>query len=326
MAAIKLRISAVELDNVMTVFDRIMVFRSTTGETGVFTEITSAPTRIVLVAGITLYEYIDTAGSPTYWYEYAFYNSITALQGSSSPPTQPQSAQGYYCSISDMRGEGFALASYSDARVLTAIERASRAVERWTGRWFEPRPFVFRLDGTGQAVLRFDVPIVYINSVLVDDLEVPSTDYVVYNRHITTGMTLPDDRDDPRIEATFGLLRGQLTAPLVFVPGRQNVVVDGVWGYTDYDGSANGKTPDDINLVTIMLASKELPLISDDEGRSEASQSWRVTEYRTRDQDVKLARPSVTTTGPASIGPLSGDPTIDNILRRYKRPAMLRAI
>ncbi len=118
MAAIKLRISVVELDNVMAVFDRIMVFRSTTGETGVYSEITSAPTRIVLVAGTTLYEFIDTSGSPTYWYRYAFYNSVTALQGSSSPPTQPESAQGYYCSISDMRTEGYALAAYSDARVL----------------------------------------------------------------------------------------------------------------------------------------------------------------------------------------------------------------
>ncbi len=58
-------------------WDQIKVERSTNLEAGPFREITSATTRIDLVALQTAYTFTDPAGSGSYWYRYRLYNSGT---------------------------------------------------------------------------------------------------------------------------------------------------------------------------------------------------------------------------------------------------------
>lgn len=83
---IKLQIQVNKLDNVLTKFDQIKVYRSTTGISGTYSEITTVGTRIALVQGQTVYEYDDTAGEITYWYKTAYFHSGTALESSQSEP------------------------------------------------------------------------------------------------------------------------------------------------------------------------------------------------------------------------------------------------
>jgi hypothetical protein len=81
---IKLKIQVDELDNVLTQFDRIKVYRSTTGIAGPFTELTIAATRIPLQQGKTLYEFDDINGAITYWYKTSYFHSTTLLESNQS--------------------------------------------------------------------------------------------------------------------------------------------------------------------------------------------------------------------------------------------------
>ena len=80
MAVIKLKIEVAELENVLTQFNCLKVYRSITGVDGTFTELTTITTRIPLLQNTTLYEYDDTAGEPTYWYKISYYHTVTALE------------------------------------------------------------------------------------------------------------------------------------------------------------------------------------------------------------------------------------------------------
>lgn len=83
---IKLKIQVDELDNVLQTFDRIKVYRSTTGISGTYTELTAVATRIVLVPGVTLYEYDDPSGEITYYYKTSYFNSGTLVESNLSAP------------------------------------------------------------------------------------------------------------------------------------------------------------------------------------------------------------------------------------------------
>lgn len=84
MSIIKLSIAVADITNVMTVFDKIKVYRSTTGEIGVFTELTSATTRPTLELTKVVYIYTDTAGRSDYWYRSSYYSSATLAESSLS--------------------------------------------------------------------------------------------------------------------------------------------------------------------------------------------------------------------------------------------------
>lgn len=84
---IKLKIEVDELDNVLKSFNRIKVYRSTTGINGTYTEITTPTTLIQLQQGKDEYEYDDLAGAITYWYKTSYYDVQTGLESSLSDPS-----------------------------------------------------------------------------------------------------------------------------------------------------------------------------------------------------------------------------------------------
>lgn len=83
---IKLQITVAKLDNVLTKFNQIQVFRSTTGINGTYTELTTAANRINLQQGVSYYEFDDTTGATTYWYKTRYYHNTTFLESGFSPP------------------------------------------------------------------------------------------------------------------------------------------------------------------------------------------------------------------------------------------------
>ena len=87
MAAIKLTFIVDDIDDVLGVpYDQIKVYRSTTGESGAFTELTVPSTRIALVAGTTVYEFTDTNGDADFWYTITYFHSTSLLESSQSTP------------------------------------------------------------------------------------------------------------------------------------------------------------------------------------------------------------------------------------------------
>ena len=178
-----------------------------------------------------------------------------------------------YASVADLRDEGVSVAQASDNRLLALIDEAGRAIDSFTGWFFEPRTLTLRIDGRGTPSVEPAVPPIALSQLAVGGSE-------------------------------LSLAAGDL-------------VVVGVWGYTEDDGTPQGRTPLEIRRACMLLALRWLsPLAEDD---SEARNRWRILEERTRDQSYKLDR----VVGAGSV--FTGDPDIDGIVARYRRPPGLGA-
>jgi hypothetical protein len=256
--------------------------------------------------------------------EHAFTNRFEVLGSSNGI------SAGAYALVSDLRDEGVTVEQASDARLQRLIDLASRYVDRATGRFFTPRRQSLRVDGRGGRALLLSQPIIAVRAVEIfpavgfRGFSLPvDTDFLrVYNRHLTEDLILPDDRDNPRLEffhsedfygeqpARWGFPR---LDNLVWPSGPQTVLVDGVFGYTDPDGSPSGRTPDLIEHVTKLLVMRELPLLADADGREDAQRRFRIISEKTRDQSYTLEPLRGT-------GAFTGDPAIDTVLAGYCRP------
>lgn len=227
-----------------------------------------------------------------------------------------------YALVQDFRDEGWTSAMVTDARLLSLISRASRRIDRLTGQWFNARTGTMTLDGSGSLALRFPVPVISISSVSVDGVEVSLTSFKVYNRHLS-GVHNPDDRGDPRI----ALYQASSVVPIPFwtMPvwqvGRQNIIVEGVFGYTDPPGPP-GTTPEDIKEACMLMVAKKIPLMSDTESRDDLRRAGFVNKIRTRDQEIGW---DVGAQQKALSGGyrLTGDSEIDDLLIGYMAPTSI---
>lgn len=329
-----------ELENVMVYYDVVKVYRSPTYG-GTYVEITDELTRVTLVPGTTVYDYVDTDGDPSYWYRTSYFNSVTLLEATPSDPIKG-TASWQYCTIQDLRDEGITVAMLSDESALKKITLASKYIEKVTGRWFEPRERTFLLRSRGRQLLEVPAPIILINAVTIVDgrgtemseSDVDLDDLIIYNRHLTQGLTDPDDRDNPLIayRRDTRLWRGEAVGEYVESwPNQfQNVRVEGMFGYTELESievpgetspgsqvpNSYGSTPDAIARVCTMLVIRDIPLLSNQEARDDARYGYRITSMRTREQSITLSPLSVL----GITGGYTGDPAIDEILALYVAP------
>jgi hypothetical protein len=243
-----------------------------------------------------------------------------------------------YCTVGDLRDAGVTISQADDARLQKLITLASRMIDKYTGRFFEPRTKTIRLDGTGARGLLLNEPIISISEVkLVSDETVSTssvslTDLRIYNRHISQNLLSPDDRESPKIEflefdyrneslSTFSSSYAhEIFHPHRWPKGTQNVEITGIFGYTDPDGTPMGQTPDGICMACQLMVIR-LFLEPFGDGNGDAANSWRVTEHKTRDQSIKFADPS--SLGSAGVGAFTGDPQIDRILAMYSRGPLM---
>ncbi|MDY0004821.1 MAG: hypothetical protein RBU30_26220 [Polyangia bacterium] len=208
-----------------------------------------------------------------------------------------------YATVDDLRAEG--VDSASDGRLGALLEEASRTIDQVTGWFFEPREAAYRLDGRDTPTVEPPAPPIRIDSLTVFGKALPlgPASLVVVGAPVEPGFA------GPRLT----LRRGY-----VFPYGRGNVRAEGLWGYTEPDGTPEGRTPLAIRRACMLLALRWLPLLGDVEEAAEARDRWRLLEERTRDQSYKL--------GPAGEpGPFTGDTEIDRVLMRYRRPAGMGA-
>lgn len=235
-----------------------------------------------------------------------------------------------YCLIQDLRDEGVA-SSYSDSFLANRIKLASRQIDKWTGRHFYPKAQTLKVDGRGGPMVLLGVPIIAVSSVLFDTTPYsPSTTPIemdlirVYNRHLTQELLDPDDRDNPKIElfqpaeSLTHYSRAYSWGRLVFPDGQQNVTIEGIFGYTDPNGTSTGETPLLIKQACMLLVVRSLEKLGS--GARNPGLASRITSERTRDQAVTYA--PLTN---AEKGAFSGDAEIDGILCQFLRPPHLGA-
>lgn len=334
MATIKVRWFVDELANVMSLFDTQKVYRSTVGEPYSWVEITAAPTRVDLVAGVTEYLFDDVAGDESYYYAMSYYNSTTTEESGLSDPIRGELSG--YITIAEIRDEGVTSTMVGDDGVARGIERATQMIDQVTGLWFEPRARTFRLDSQRGAALRLNVPIIAVTSMEILDEEVDTDDLWIYNRHLTQGLLNPDDRRNPIIvwrEDDLPRSGDVIRYERRFHRGPMRVELGGIFGWTDLPRAETpgettpgsqvpnsyGVTPELIKLACLRLTMKYMYPLVTGEGDEFAIAS-RIVEERTRDQAYKLAQ-----NGDASDGSwgLTGDMEVDTILSGFMAPAAI---
>lgn len=231
-----------------------------------------------------------------------------------------------YALVDDLRAEGVETTT-SDGRIQMAIVLASSFIERFTGRYFEPRKVTQQLDGKGTHLQLFTDPVIALSSVIIDtsSTTLPSliaelNNLRIYNRHLR-GMMQPDDRNSPKV-AFDSRLRNDRQLHFdsgLFSRGTLNIELAGFFGYTEADGTPFGKTPALIRHVAKLLVLREIPVLSDASCREQLNQKWKIAEERVRDQSIRYNTER-------KMGSFTGDSEIDTILLMHMRPPELGAI
>jgi hypothetical protein len=209
-----------------------------------------------------------------------------------------------YASAEDLRAEGVTAAMASDARLLSLLVEACALLDRVTGWFFEPRAKSFQLDGRGTPTLELPTPPLQLDEVRIfgATISMHPDDLVIVGAPVEPGF------DAPRLT----LRRA------VFPRGVGNVEASGLWGYTEPDGTPLGRTPLAIRRAAMLLVLRQLPKLTDADSAA-ARSAWRLLEERTRDQSYRLAA-----WRDAGVV-LTGDPEVDELIARYRRPAGLGA-
>jgi hypothetical protein len=151
-----------------------------------------------------------------------------------------------YCTVRDIREEGFQTCDFTDARVTKAIKTAQQFIDKVTRRFFEPRDLTIRETWQGEKSMLLRMPIVAVSEMrfvnLDETLQTPlnlSTDVRIFNRHVREGLTDPDDREDPQIALIFvspNLIVPRIrpvTVQEVTAARVQQIQIAGTFGYTE---------------------------------------------------------------------------------------------
>jgi hypothetical protein len=318
MATIRVTITVEDITDTMLLFDKIKVYRSTTGEGGAYVEITGVATRIDLVAGKSVYEYVDGAGDPEYWYKSSYFNSVSSTESSLSAAIQG-SEDPLYIDVDDLRAEGLTIAAGSadEVRALERIAMWQQWIENQTGLFFIPRQIVMELDGYGTNLLQLAIPIISVTSLYVNadfDTALAAADFVAYTGR--GGEDGRDDRKNPRVKLVTGEQSifagtgavGRTNA--VFEIGEKNQRIDGSFGYVE----PGGCTPGPIKYALKKLVIKTFaPLALTGGGSFPAGP---MIEEETDRHRRKWSDPFVG----SKAWSKSGDMEVDFILAMYRRP------
>ncbi len=244
----------------------------------------------------------------------------------------------HYCTVEDLVSQGLP-STVSAAQAQRLIERASRYAEHFTGRGanaFEPQYKAVRCNGNGSRVMQINEPIIGLGRIAVvmdnvsgpSDLTVTASFLKIYNRHLTSRLMSPDDRENPKLEFVhgndlggvnfLGNASGYRLTELIWPRGQQNVEIEGLFGFTEPDDSFVGHVPDMLREAVQLLAFRNaLPMGSAD--RQAALRDHRLTLEATRDQSQQFAAPGVgVETGLTAV--FTGDPAIDQLLVAFVRP------
>jgi hypothetical protein len=207
-------------------------------------------------------------------------------------------------SLDYLRQRGFSdIALFPDEELVSAEQRVWIKIERFCLQFFEPRTFSdtisladypsLHLDGSGRNILPLPLPIISLNSVTEDSDSIALTDIIIYNRYY------PDDRYRPRLQYEHRYN--------IFPRGNQNIVLDGVFGFVEKDGT----TPADLQEAAIKMMLFELaPFVG--KAGFKLPRIGVITQEMADKYSYKI-QPGETLNG------VTGVPEIDKVLYKYRR-------
>jgi len=302
-------------------------------------ELTTPTTRLPLVENCPRYCWQSPNGTPADSFKVAFAKADGTVYPAEQLEITNKSLRGY-CTIQDVRDEGYANPPLTDAMVQRGIDLATDMIDRITRQWFEPRWCLFSFDGERYPEIHLDVPIILLAKA-TEFKDGTSTvihlpDLMVYNRHLTRGQTAPDDRANPLLSYDEAYITPRFRRNGLydsrFVRGKKNIRLFGIFGYTELgpgdfvgetaDGSqiplSLGQTPALIKrAATILAIDKAFTLGS---GLSSPfSSASGIKKQQTRDQSVEWFKPG-DGGGPSGDSGATGIPEVDAILSSFMGP------
>ncbi len=204
-----------------------------------------------------------------------------------------------YATVRDLRREGVTDPS---RRLRPLLDEATAFIDKACGWFFEPRELILSLAGRGVPTVEPPVPPIWIDRIEAGGVALDESELLVVGSPVAPGF------EAPAITRRSG----------VFPKGNGGVVIDGTFGYTEHDGTDDGRTPLAIKRATILLVLRWLDPLASAEAEDARVRS-RIIEERTRDQSYKLAATASSESG------LTGDREIDDILLSYRRPPPMGA-
>ena len=313
-------------------FDQLVIERQ---NGAVWAEI--LPGRLPLAENFVRYAYHDPNGDPTKGYRIRIRRSSDGAFHAGEIDPLHGVARGY-CTLQDIRDEGFLAPAVTDAMITRGIARATAYIDRYCRQWFEPRWMELVLDGKRIDRMLPDAPIIALAKVYLDDDEQDLADLRVYNRHLTNGQTTPDDRANPRVafeqdtEYFDRNLRTDFSRR--FPRGRKNVKLVGLFGYTELGlGDAVGQTavdsqiplslgqtPELIKRACVLLTATLMYTLASGKG-SGGSIASRIVEEETKDQRYKAQGKTATQLdGQGLFGDEFGLSEVDALLAGFTAP------
>ena len=250
------------------------------------------------------------------------------------PADWPASSQ-FVTYLSSRRAyiDEFVTSKVSITKIHRITAEVSRNIERWTGRWFDPRYLKLKVRGRATEKLLLDAPIIAVEDTYAvwkttsgeDTYKFEQYLYKVYNRHLD-GLEA-DDRKNPHLELVNVSGTIVRVSGYAWPYGNQNIEVRGIFGYTEPDQDPHagkvliGHTPRDLARAVGALTQRQVanPSMSDPLTWSPGS----VKSMRTRHQSISFGGSGG---GGSSASELSGDPLVDSLLLPYCRPPAVGAI
>lgn len=226
--------------------------------------------------------------------------------------------------------DGYITTADTTQKVHRAMSRLSRMIERICGgRIFEPRYMHIRLAGQGTPILIMPEAIIAVEDIYTvwptadgeQSLLYDQDLFKIYNRHLDNLGVVEDDRFNPRIELSGFDGTGLIVEDYQWPSGSQNMLIKGVFGYTDPEGDPTnsqaliGRTPDDIGMVLGSLLYRWItdPTMSDPTVQHPGS----IASMKTRDQAISFGSGSSSS---SADGSMTGDAILDSILAHYGAP------
>lgn len=216
----------------------------------------------------------------------------------------------FYTTLERMRAEGLPVARASDDRVNELIEEMSREIDFICGWWFYARQMTFTLDGRGKISLWLPAPPIRVDELLLEGTA--TTAFVEYGEAPVQGSEKPL----PRLERST-ISSGRYGGVNLWPIGQRNIELTGAFGYTDEDGTDDGRTPFGIRRACEMMVLRWARRLD-----SDADERWRgrLISQRTNRQSMTLS------SLPSSATAWDQDPEISRLLARYRRPAQARVV
>jgi len=269
----------------------------------------------VVDAGGDIYEYTMASGSP-------LVNDIIFQSGETDIIkeilTTPDRIRVEKTGAENNIVNGTATLLHSDKvykkRGLQLIKQSMDYIDSRTNQFFNCRVGTFEIQGGNSPVLFFNVPIIEITKLLINntDLELtegPDYDYVAFK-----GRTPPqDDRYNPHLQLNFGKTRNSIYSNSItnrlFTKNAYSTI-EGSFGFLEEDGT----TPSLIKKATLLLTLNDInnPLNS-------TASSGAVGPLKRRKVDLHEEE-FFELKGQTSSGTLSGIAEVDRIISMYRSP------